>query len=86
MKQKRHSLDMWVPATIQVELAYRHFLKTTSAHTPGDTTEIFDEAVGHLQSSISWIPNRQGKIDVWKTEIQPEVLIDVLDHIALDNA
>ena len=79
-------MDMWAPATVEAELASCHFLKTTSAHSPGDATEIFDEALGHIQSSLSWIPNRQPKIDLWNTEIERVVLVDVLDHIGLHHA
>lgn len=85
MKQKRHSLDMWVPATVHAGLACDLFWKTTSAHSPGDASEIFDEAVERLQSSVSWIPNKQPTIDVWNTEVKQEALVDVLNHIALDN-
>lgn len=85
MKQKRQSVDMWVPASLAAKQAYQLFLRTTSAHSPGDATEIFDVALEHLRSSVSWIPNRQPKIDVWNTEIERDVLVDVLDHLALDN-
>lgn len=77
---------MWIPAAVEAERAYQLFLKTTSAHSPGDATEIFDEALRHLQSSLSWIPDRQQKIDPWKTQIEREILVDVLEHIGLDNA
>lgn len=77
---------MWVPATVQAERACHLFSKTTSAHSPGDATEIFDEAIGHLQASLSWIPNRVQKTDLWNTKVKREVLVEVLEHIGLDHA
>jgi hypothetical protein len=74
---------MCVPAIFEAENAYRLFLNTISAASPKEAVAIFDQAHAHLRSSISWVPNRPTKIDLWNTEQDREILVNMLDRVGL---
>ena len=74
---------MWLPATREAEKAYSLFLDTISAESPDEAIANFDQAHAHLRSSISWVPNRPTKMDLWNTEQDREVLVNMLDRVGL---
>ena len=74
---------MWRPATFEAENAYSLFLDTISAESPEKAVAIFDKARARLRASISWVPNRSPKIDLWKTEVDPDILVNMLDRVGL---
>lgn len=74
---------MWVPVSSEAEKAYSLFLDTISAESPQEAIAIFDQAHAHLRSSISWVPNRPAKIDLWNTEQDREMLVNMLDRVGL---
>jgi len=73
---------MWVPATTEAQKANALFKNTALAKSPRDAHALFEKALGHLRSSLSWVPHRSKKIDLWRTGREQETA-NILERVGI---
>ena len=73
---------MWVPATMEAQKATAIFKNTVLAKSPRDAHALFEEALVHLRSSLSWVPHRSKKVDLWRTGREQET-VNILERVGI---